>query len=244
MDDWYGLSYEDRADLLLSINLGSRAVSYRRPLSPLGVAKLFHLALKKTNKETLASELNLRDASMITRLLSILKFDDDLRALVGWGRRPGQVAMAVALEGGIASIRPNKAQRSVFEAAMKHNFTKAEAQAVGQFHRRDFGNVDECIAEALKSRPKVVHNEVFVGAILEPELVDRLREMEPDDRDTLLSNAISSVFPDIRTISIRLNEGYYSFVVSERWAKIIKKQTAGQSREKIINEAIKKLTEV
>ena len=240
MNDFHGLSFDDRASLLLSLNIGNRT-SYDRPLSPLEVALLLEKALTRTTKKELAQELNLADTSMITRLTSILNFEEDIRSLIGWGRKPGQVAMAVALEGGISRLKPVRIRRIVLEAAMKYNFSKKEAQTVGQLYKREFGSVEECIEECLKSRPKIVHNEVFIGAIIDENLKIKLSKISPQTRNELFSNALKIIYPEMRTIGVKLNTNHYSFVVSKKWANFVKNKKEELSREEAICKTLMEL---
>jgi len=243
-ETWKGITLDDRANLILSVNLKGLNKKYIRPFSPFEVARCLEVLIENgVTKEEIRVMLNLRDKTMIGKYLSILDLEDDLRSIIDWGRRPGVVAVTNCFEGGLVRIKPNKDRRIAFEYAMKYNLNKLECQMIRQLHRRKFGTINECAEEALKSRPKIVKNHLYLGHINDPKISKKLNELDSSKRKELFKNVLNLILPNIRILGSTLNVKAFSIVLTEK-GKQKMEELVGDDLERIVLEGIYRELEI
>ena len=228
------LDSEEWTNLVLSVNT-HRTV---RRLSPAEVALLIQRALWSYDKAGLADALGLRDASMVGRFDALNQLDPDLRELVEWGSKPGSVSMSVASE--LAPIRPRGERRKAFKAALDYGLSKRDAQQLKQSHRREFGDMDDCIRAALNAKPRVERTEVIVGAINDDKVQQVLQSMPPVERAAAFEGILSEEFPSVRRLGSVLNVRYFSISLdpedSEELRNILGNETLENAVSRLLRE--------
>ena len=239
---WKGITLDQRAKLIFSVNVKGLNKNYERPLSPFEVAEYLKTVLDNGGtKEELRVMLNYRDNTMIGKYLSILDLEDDLRSFIDWGRKPGTVSVTNCFEGQLVKIKPKKDRKIAFEYAMKYNLNKLECQMIRQLHNRKFGNIHECAEEALKSRPKIVKNHLYLGYINNSKINKKINELSRPKKNNLFKDILNLILPNTRILGCSLNENSFSIVLTDKGSKKVKELFGNELEEKIIEEIERKL---
>lgn len=191
----------------------------KRPLSPIEVAEGF---LKAENSgmtdQELADLIQLRYPTMIGRFKRLLNLPADLRHLVDWGSSSSTVSFTAASE--IARLDPAN-QGPVIRSVLERGLNKNEVMQIVQIKNRSRKDISECIEDVIKLRPKITRRHVFVGALTDEELKDRLDNLTQAVRDSILSSAMKNNIPARIKWSGRLGKSQFSVVGGENLAEYL-----------------------
>ena len=241
-ESWKGITLDERAKLIFSVNVKGLNKNYERPLSPFEVAEYLKTVLDNGGtKEELRVMLNYRDNTMIGKYLSILDLEDELRSFIDWGRKPGTVSVTNCFEGQLVKIKPKKDRKVAFEYAMKYNLNKLECQMIRQLHTRKFGNIHECAKEALKSRPKIVKNHLYLGYIKNSKINEKINELTRPKRNSIFKEILALILPNIRILGCSLNENSFSIVLTDKGNRKVKELLGEELENKIIEGIAREL---
>lgn len=183
-----GLSNDERRLLLLSVGTHRG----RRPLSPVEVAVLFQKAISAgSTLADCADAANLEGTTWVSRFLRLLKLPLSARHLVDWGGGSGSIGLSNASE--IARLETEHDQEKVIECVLANRFSVSEVRQVVQLRKRSGRPIEACLEEVLKMRPQIEKRYLYIGAVTEARVKDRLRSMSQHERDDIFSRAIGSI---------------------------------------------------
>lgn len=112
------LSQQELSDLRESV--GTHQPDRR--LSPSEAAKLIKKWTTAQSLDGLSREVNLKDSSVLRKLVSLLELPDDIREFVTWGKKNGCISFTIASE--IARLDAIEDQRHLFSACRDQKLSK------------------------------------------------------------------------------------------------------------------------
>lgn len=154
-----GLTDQQYQDLVMSVGLRRKD----RRLTPAAVAQLIAGAAKNHTLQEIASELALKDVSILRDFLSLRDLPEEVQSLICFGRSKRGISFSVATE--IARLQTQEARTRLCQAALENALTRDEAQAVVQRSLRGEVDVDTAIEEILRTRPIVERQFLVLGEL-------------------------------------------------------------------------------
>lgn len=207
---------ELKRDLVLSIGTHYS----KRRLSPIEVAEGFNLAKKNgMSNNQLADMVDLRDVTMIQRFLRLLDLSLKIRHLVDWGQSKSSISFSAASE---LSRFPINEQEIIVNTVLELSLTKSEMIQIMQIRKRSGKEIEKCVEETLKMRPQIVRKYVFVGSVIDEELLHLLKSVKQKGRDELLVRTLNKILTSGTEWSGRLGLNLFSLVGDEIFAKQLK----------------------
>ncbi len=211
------LSDELKRDLILSIGTHHR----KRPLTPVEVAEGIDAAKKSgMSLKEIGDMVLLHDSSMLGRFTSLLNLKPEIKSLVDWGQSGATISFSSATE--ISNLALSD-QEAIASAVLEYRLTKNDVIQISQINKRSGRDINDCIKEVLSMRPQIVRKHVFIGAITEESLLERLAESKQADRDEMLKRVIESRFRFETGWSGRLGKKEFSLVGDEELSGQLKR---------------------
>jgi hypothetical protein len=208
----FGLSNERLRDLILSVGTHKKD----RPLSPFQVAESFKIAMDSgVTKEQLAELVQLKDFSIISRFLTLLKLNPEIKDLVDWGKKKSTISFMSA---SIISRLNFDNQRIIAEKIMENGLNKNEIIQIIQIHERSRKSISESTQEVLNLRPVIQKTFVFIGKITDNELINILSKLTQNQRDLFLRSIIEKGFKIDNNWDCRLGSQGFSLSGGENFA--------------------------
>lgn len=184
--DWW--SDEERRALILSVGGGQQ----ERVLSPAQVANLLFRASESGATMTqMADVLHLDGTSMVGRFLSLRRLPTEVLTTVRWGRNKSHVNLTQAQE--VARLPDESDQRLFASAIVGEGLSGGEARSVAQLVLRSHDSLPRALEKTLALRPLLEKRFVTLGAVTDPRVRRRLRDMNKVERDTLLGDVLPIV---------------------------------------------------
>jgi hypothetical protein len=225
-----GLSSDEFKSLLLSVGTHRD----RRSLSPVEAASLFKKALAAgASVVDCAEAVRLAGPTWIARFLKLLELPEDVRHLVGWGRKSGSIAFTSASD--IARLEDSADQRHAIEASIAHDLSSLEVRQLVQLRNRSHKSVQQCVSEVLKLRPHIEVKHIFVGSIISEKLRKLLRSFSQSRRDELLNHVCRERLASM-TLGARLGETRFTLVGGKDFGDFLAKNK--ERLEQQINDAL------
>lgn len=198
-----------------------------RLLSPVEVASLIQQARKEVSLQDCAKAIGLSE-STVGRFLQLLDLPEDLRHLVAWGSPNDALGFSAAL--GLTRFRGEE-QRSVARSILSDGLTSKEVQQVAQLRKRSKKALDECIKEVLGMRPVVEKRYVFIGTVVDSDIIAKLANLTQVNRDTILQDSIDAL--SLAGASGRLGKSLFTLVGDDSFNREMRKIGAENLEAKI-----------
>lgn len=198
------LTPDERRDLLLSVGTHKKS----RRLSPVQVAHLITRLQKSMSLEQIAGELGLQETSTLQKFPSLLRLPVEIHPLIIFGGMPGYLSFSVAYQ--IARLDNPKDIDILVKDVCENQRTKEEARAIIQLYKRSGKDLVACIDEIDKTRTHVIRQYLYVGTL--PKLTEPTRPKELTDK---LRLALSKLVGSKNVLSVAVNEGRFSFMLTE-----------------------------
>lgn len=202
-----GISDDEDLKLRATLKLHRKT----RHLSPLETAALIQQAIISGETiSTLSKKLN----TSVDQLRKIHKLNslvnDKLKKAIVWGM-PGEneISMTVAKE--LERLKSQTKQLIIFNNVLKFKLNKHEVTEIISLHKRSKKSLKECVTQVVKSRPQVKETFVITGKIIDKELINKLGEITPFDRNKLLKTTLEKHLPKLSIKGQRLKKK--SFVI-------------------------------
>lgn len=178
------LTPEDWKLLLVSVGThrGDRA------LSPLEVARRYQTAIDGGLSPSDCGERTRLQATQVGRFLALLNLPQDLQDLVDWGKSGTSLGFSAAFE--LSRLTNVEDQREGVAATLEYGLTTSETRQLVQARKRSGLPMVDCVAGVLRMRPHTDVRHVFIGAITDSKLRQRLQGMSQQARDTVLRSAL------------------------------------------------------
>ncbi len=211
-----GLSDDERRLLLLSVGTHKG----RRPLSPVEVALLFQKAVEAgSTLADCADAARLEGTTWVSRFLRLIKLPSTVTHLVDWGGGSGTVGLYNASE--IARLDNAADEEKVIESVLANKLKVAEVRQVVQLRQRSHRPVEICLDEVLKMRPRIEKRHVYIGAVTNPSLKQKLGRMTQQERDELFTRALLSITSTVTFAVEKLGPERFTLVGNEDFGKLI-----------------------
>ena len=205
---WRGLSPEELSLLKMSVGYGRHQRGRR--LSPVEVGQEFRRVEREgASRAETAREVGL-DASGVGRFLRLLDLPPEVQDWVDWGRGDF-VGFSSAAE--LVRLPNGEEHRMVAEAVLSERLTSKEVRQVVQLRERSGRGVPDCIDEVVGMRPVVEKRFVFMGAVVDEDIVAALGNLAQAARDEILAAGIEAI--GLRGASGRLGTRIFTFVGAE-----------------------------
>lgn len=219
------LKEEEFEELVLSVGIHRR----RRVLRPVEVAKRIKRALEagvlrgsgitQFSLGSLAKRLGLKDASMVTRFLTLLNIPEEFQEIVEWGSRAGAMSHLTFSIASAMSTLSRDQQRELFLEVFKHELTKLEAMSVVQTLKRNPSrSVRDAVGEVLRSRPVRVYHEVLIGSF-PPESPMASPSLPTGRKEAVLNAVLKPIFDDEAVVG-RVSEKHFLISTSEHGKRL------------------------
>ena len=209
-----GLSDDQVTDLIVSVGTHQK----NRHLTPAGVARAFQTSIDAgTNLLEICKVVSIND-SMVRRFLMLATLPASVRDLVRWGRPKAGISMTVASH--IARLPTSVDQKSVAAAAVEFGLTGPEVIQITQTKRRSNRPIEECIDAALKLRPEIDRQNLFIGLVRDANTRDRIRSLKSDDRRAVADRLMASITTGLEG-SLQLGESSFSILAVGELAQVI-----------------------
>ena len=134
-----------------------------RRTSPCRVAQLLDKALSQQSLREIARDVDLRDETVLRRLLSLLELPPEVQALVSWGKAPGTISFSVASE--IVRLKIAEDIEQLAATSVEYRLSKEEVRGIIQRKHRANVPLDQAINDVLKLRPVVERQHLFLGLL-------------------------------------------------------------------------------
>lgn len=186
----------------------------RRPFSPVECARLYRRAEREGSNRAESARKTDLDATGVGRFLRLLDLPPEVQHLVDWGR--GEfVGFSSAAE--LVRLADSEDRRVVAEAVLSEHLTSKEVRQVVQLRERSGRAVPDCVQEVVGMRPVVEKRYVFMGAVVDEEVVAALGSLVQAERDAVLAGAIRAV--GLRGASGRLGKRIFTLVGAEKFGE-------------------------
>lgn len=233
-----GLNPEEAKNLLLSVCIRSG----KRPLSPVEVALLFQKAMDHgANKKMCAQFVHLNGPSMISRFLMLLELSPLVQLSVDWGHTVSTISFSSAWH--LLSLNVDE-QEFACREIITNRFRSKEVEQVIQLRKRSRRTLVECLNEVIGMRPTITKVHVILGAIINPDVEEKLSHFTQVERDNLFRDLISVTYPEGKSLSGRLGTNRFSIVTDEQGVNIINPKQAPSLEHLITEKLAKKLSVV
>jgi hypothetical protein len=230
----FGLTSDELRNLILSVGRGGHRVG--RPLTPVEVASTIQ---KMTNHgattKDCAEIAGFEGTSMVARFLKLLDLDPAIRHYVDWGQTSAAcIGFSAAWE---LSRLPREDQDFACRAILEHQFKGSEVRDLVQLRQRSGKNIQDCIDQIVRLRPRVVKRYMFVGSVTDQALCDSLRAMTQNSRDQIFGQIVKGLCPSALDANGRLGADRFSVVGDATLNDCMR--SVGDDFETSINEALK-----
>lgn len=184
-------------DLILSVGTHKG----ERPLAPGQVALALEQAvLAGFSKKQIADFLQLRDTSMVSRFLGILKLPDELAVLVGWG---AQASLSLSSAHELVRLSDSSVRAELAKGVVENSLTKSEVVEAVQMLLRSSRSAKEVLDLIVNKRPTIERRFIFVGLFSDPQLTEALRQVEPLVQQDLLERAVRVLCNEGQLVHVR-----------------------------------------
>lgn len=186
----------------------------RRPFSPVECARLYRRAEREGSNRAESARKTDLDATGVGRFLRLLDLPPEVQHLVDWGR--GEfVGFSSASE--LVRLADSEDRRVVAEAVLSERLTSKEVRQVVQLRERSGRAVPDCVQEVVGMRTVVEKRYVFVGAVVDEDVVAALGSLVQGERDAVLAGAIRAI--GLRGASGRLGTRIFTLVGAEEFGE-------------------------
>ena len=134
--------------------------------------------------------------------------------MVDWGRGDF-VGFSSAAE--LVRLADSEDRRMVAEAVLSERLTSKEVRQVVQLRERSGRVVPDCVREVVGMRPVVEKRYVFMGAVVDEDVVAALGSLVQAERDALLARGIRAI--GLRGASVRLGTRIFTLVGAEEFGE-------------------------
>ena len=202
-----GMSGLDMGRLRMSVGYSTHKKG--RPLSPIEVGLLFRKALDSgAELSDCADAVGLKGTSQVSRFVKVAALAPDIRHLVDWGRSRETIGFTTAVE--LARVEGLEEQKAVAKAILEEGLTTDEVRQVAQILRRSRKPVGECLREIVAMRPTVERKVVFIGAVEDQAVRERLARLTQAQRNQALQLSLGQL--DIPADSGRLGAELFTLI--------------------------------
>jgi DNA-binding transcriptional MerR regulator len=209
-------------NLILSVGIHRK----KRILTPIEVAEgIKVLRDHKMSTKDIRELLMLESDSMILKFERLLELSPEIQHLIDWGQSSSAIAFTSASE--IAKMKDFQEQKLIADNIIKEKLTKTEVIQIIQAKKRSDNTLSTCIEDAIKLRPQIDRKFVYIGAIINKDLLPILSQKSQLERDRLLEGALTSNIPQTVQWEGRLGKDRFTLVGSEDFEALIKKMTPG-----------------
>ncbi len=132
---------------------------------------------------------------MVKRFLRLLDLPASVQMTVSWGRSDTTLPFTAASE--IARLPVDLQEPTVREALARGLSSSEIKQAVQRITRSELPP-QVAISEIFALRPAIERRYVFIGRLSNPQIGDRIEDLEQDDRDKLLAAALLGLIGEAR----------------------------------------------
>lgn len=186
---WYGLTDSEVGLLRMSVGYGRRQSG--RPLSPTEVGLLLKRAVEHGASRRECSEKVDLSATNIGRFLRLTSLPFAVQGWIDWGAPKDFVGFSSAAE--LARLPDDSDQRTVAEAVLSQRLTSKEVRQVVQLRTRSLRPIAKCVQEIVGMRTVVERRYVFMGAVIDEDVVAALSRLSQLERNLLLSDCLTTV---------------------------------------------------
>lgn len=134
--------------------------------------------------------------------LKLLDLVPDIQLLVDWGKSGTTIGFTTASE--LARLGKDD-QLTISSLLVKHQLTSGEIKKVVRIRLQTKDDIDQCVKKVLQLRPQVITREVFIGAIIFPDLKSNLSSMSQENRDKIFKKIMGKHLPTIQNCGQRLS---------------------------------------
>ena len=209
-------------NLILSVGIHRK----KRILTPIEVAEgIAVLRDHKMSTKNIRELLMLENDSMILKFERLLELSLEIQHLIDWGQSSSTIAFTSASE--IAKLKDFQDQKLIADIIIKEKLTKTEVIQIIQAKKRSNKPLSTCIDEVIKLRPQIDRKFVYLGAIINKDLLSILLQKTQLERDRLLEGALTKIIPQTVQWEGRLGKDRFTLVGAEDFAAQIQKLTPG-----------------
>lgn len=171
------------------------------------------------------------DASGVGRFLRLVDLPPEVQDWVDWGAGKDFIGFSSAVE--LGRLSNHEEQRFVAQAILSERLTSKEVRQVVQLRERSRQPIRDCVREIVGMRPVVEKRYVFMGAVVDDDVVAVLSELPQTERDALLACGIEAL--SLQGASGRLGPRLFTLVggaeFGEAMAQVGKEHVEGLVRD-------------
>lgn len=179
-----------------------------RRTSPCRVAQLLEKASSQQSLREIARDVDLRDETVLRRLLSLLKLPPEVQALVSWGKAPGTISFSVASE--IARLVTVEEIEQLAAAGVDYRLSKEEVRGIIQRKRRANVPLAQALNDVLKLRPVVERQHLFLGLLSD--------DMNEEEARRNIRQRLSSLLGARNVLAVKCRNHKFSIVLTPEGA--------------------------
>ena len=198
------LTPSEKQDLVMSVGVHRRS----RRISPCKVAQLLKKASAQQSLREIARDVDLRDDTVLRRLLSLLKLPPEVQALISWGKTPGTISFSVASE--VARLVADEEIEQLAAAGIEHRLSKEEVRGIIQRKRRANVSLDRAVEDVLKLRPVVERQYLFLGLLSDDVNEEKARRN--------IRQRLSSLLGSRNVLAVKCRNHRFSIVLTPEGA--------------------------
>jgi hypothetical protein len=194
---------------LLTISVGTHRP--RRPLQPIEVAELLDKALQAGATADFLSDSIGLSKSMMGSFRRLSKLTNRIRSMVSWHRSRSQLTLETA--NFIARLSEDH-QDPIVDLILSREVTGAELRS--SFQRSKSGQMPlvDAISEIVGRRPEVITRHVFIGSLIDVQLIEAMSMRTQNERDLALKRVCLKLFTE-EFMSGVLGATQFTIVLSE-----------------------------
>jgi hypothetical protein len=226
----FGLQRNEWQDLVLSVNIHRKT----RRLSPSTTAILLSRASSHSSPNELAEALGFKEPSTLRKIMSLKSLPPEIADVVEWGERRGSLSMSSAAE--ITRLEDMDLMRKVAHAAIQSSMTKEEIRQIVQMKTRSNASIEDCIRNALATRPLIERNELILGSLLTEKAKRSVAELGTEAIGRKIQNLMARQFPAVVSKALRVSEERFSLLLSDEDSRQLRLALKGKSVELMITE--------
>ena len=212
----WGLTPDQEKNLILSVGVQRK----ERRLNPIEIAKLFrHMMRNGASLSDCSRLVHLAGTSMVSRFLKLLELRAEFEPLIDFGHSEVTVSASSAWQ--IARL-PHDEHSKVFRSAVEESFTSKEIEQLVQYRLRRGVDVEESISQALKMRPQIERQHLFLGRLSDSSIASSIKLMSQPARDRLITSALGKINPVLQNCSAKLSADRFSVLGDSRSASVIR----------------------
>jgi hypothetical protein len=164
-----------------------------RSLTPVEVGEgIQRLKLEGMSKKDIRELVMLEDDSMLLKFERLLSLPQEILHLIDWGQTNVAVPFSSAFE--LTKLNNIQDQIDLMHAIIENKFSKKEVIYIVQTKKRSKKPIIDCINDVKNLRPEIEKIYVYIGAILNENLISTLSELTQFERDKILINALNKRF--------------------------------------------------